>query len=214
MNDETAAGPAETPDAGGHPRGGPGEPAPLQARAHFLQNWNWSSVAQINGGLCERGRAQRGVNSETHAAVAADWEAQRATELTLLDTFRFLRTCHRRAPFLFFNGNTFAEIGRALATALFADLPFHRRKEAAAAVAHFITGVLDEELMAEAVETLSRSSDFNPGDRVQTLRGSTRGVIVRVLDDGRVAWHPDGMAGELTALPESLLPEKEAAAGS
>ena len=208
MADETATGPAETPDGGGRPRGSPGKPAPLQSRAQFLENWNWVSVTQINAGLCDRGRAQRGVNSETHAAVAAEWEEKRVAELTLLETFQFLKSCHRRAPFLFFNGNTFAEIGRALATALFADLPFQRRKEAASAVAHFITGVLAEELMVEAVESLSGSSTFKPGDRVKTLRGSTRGAIVRVLEDGRVVWRPEGTASELTGLPESLLPER------
>ena len=207
MPDETAHRPAETPDRGGHPPGGPGEPAPLQGRAQFLQNWDWPSVTQINAGLCERGRAQRGVNSETHAAVAADWEQKRASELTLLDTFQFLRSCHRRAPFLFFNGNTFAEIGRALATALFADLPFHRRKEASSAVAHFITGVLDEALMVQAVESLASVADLKPGDRVKTLRGTMRGVIVRVLEDGRVVWRPDGTEHDLTGLPESLLVE-------
>ncbi len=127
--------------------------------------------------------------------------------MTLLETLRFLRSCHRRAPFLFFNGNTFAEIGRALATALFSDLSLHRRKEAASAVAHFITGVLDEDLMRDAVETLCQSADFKPGDRVKTLRGSAHGAIVRVRGDGRVVWHPDGSESELIALPESLLPE-------
>jgi len=29
------------------------------------------------------------------------------------ETFDRLRAFHRKAPFLFFNGNTFAEIGRA-----------------------------------------------------------------------------------------------------
>jgi len=128
--------------------------------------------------------------------------------LTLLETFQFLKSCHRRAPFLFFNGNTFAEIGRALATALFSDLPFHRRKEAASAVAHFITGVLEEDLMVQAVKALSSSSDFKPGDRVKTLRGSLHGVIVHVLEDGHVVWRPDGTNNELTGLPESLLPDK------
>src|SRR5690348_16020090 len=110
MSDETANGSAEASNGGGHPRGGQGEPAPLQSRAKFLENWNWVSVTQINGGLCERGRAQRGFNSETHGAVEAEWEKVRASELTLLETFRFLKSCHRRAPFLFFNGNTFGEI--------------------------------------------------------------------------------------------------------
>ncbi len=127
--------------------------------------------------------------------------------MTLLETFQFLKSCHRRAPFLFFNGNTFAEIGRALATALFSDLPFHRRKEASSAVAHFITGVLAEDLMMATVESLSQSSDLKPGDRVKTLRGSTRGVIVRLLEDGKVVWRPDNTDSELIGLLESLLPE-------
>lgn len=209
MSNETAIGPAGAPDGGGHPQRSRGESAPLQSRAKFLQNWEWPSVTQIHDGLCERGRAQRGVNPETHAAVAEEWEKRRAAELTLLETFQFLKSCHRRAPFLFFNGNTFAEIGRALANALFSDLPFHRRKEASSAAAHFITGVLDQELMIEAIDALSQSSDLKPGDRVKTLRGSTRGVIVRILEDGRVVWRPDGVKSELTGLPESLLPEAE-----
>ena len=73
------------------------------------------------------------------------------------------------------------------------------------AVAHYIAGVLDRESMVEIVDGLWQSADFNPGDRVKTLRGSTLGVIVRVLPDGRMAWRPDGSQAELIALPESLL---------
>ena len=121
---------------------------------------------------------------------------------------QFLKSCHRRSPFLFFNGNTFAEIGRALATALFSDLPFHRRREASSAVAHFITGVLDQESMISAMDSLWEAASFAPGDRVKTLRGSTRGVILRLLEDGRVVWRPDRTESELMALPESLVREK------
>ncbi|HTB85526.1 MAG TPA: hypothetical protein VK742_17900 [Candidatus Sulfotelmatobacter sp.] len=207
MSDEAATGSAGTPDGGGRSPRGRGEPAPLQSRAKFLQNWNWASVAQINEGLCERGRAQRGVNTETHAAVAEEWEKRRASELSLLETFQFLKSCHRRAPFLFFNGNTFAEIGRALATALFSNLPFQRRKEVSSAAAHFITGVLDQELMVAAVDSLSEIADWKKGDRVKTLRGSLHGKILRVLDDGKIVWQPDGTKNELTALPENLTRE-------
>jgi hypothetical protein len=59
--------------------------------------------------------------------------------------------------------------------------------------------------MVEIVESLSQSADLKPGDRVKTLRGSARGVIVRILPDGRVVWRPDGSQGELTTLPESLV---------
>jgi hypothetical protein len=127
--------------------------------------------------------------------------------LTLEETVEFLKFCHRRAPFLFFNGNTFAEIGRALTNALFDDLPLVRRKEGASAVAHFITGVLDKESMAAIISSCTRSAQFLPGDRVRTLRGTLLRVIVRVLDDGRVVWRPDGHINELVALPESLSPE-------
>ncbi len=205
MSDEAANRFAGASDGGGHSGRSRGEPAPLQSRAKFLQNWDWASVTQINGGLCERGRAQRGINPETHAAVAEEWEKRRASELTLLATFQFLQTCHRRAPFLFFNGNTFAEIGRALATALFQNLPFHRRKEVSSAAAHFITGVLDLKSMTDIIESLCESAEFKTGDRVKTLRGSTRGVILRILDDGKIVWQPDKSKSELTALPESLL---------
>ena len=208
MTNEAAIGSAGTPDGGRHPQRGRSQPAPLQSRAKFLENWDWLSVTRINGGLCERGRAQRGVNKETHASVAEEWEKQRTSELTLLETFRFLRSCHRRAPFLFFNGNTFAEIGRALANALFSDLAFHRRKEASSAVAHFVTGVLEEDMMVEVVDTLSETADWKLGDRVKTLRGSLHGKILRVLNDGRIVWQPDGTTSELTALPESLCMEK------
>jgi hypothetical protein len=199
MENETEIGPGETPHSGGHSRGSRGQSAPLQSRAKFLENWSWTSVTQINGGLCERG-----LNTETHAAVAAEWEKNRRSELTLLDTFRFLKSCHRRAPFFFFNGNTFAEIGRALANALFSDLSFHRRKEASSAAAHFSTGVLDEDMMIDAVDTLSVSADWKPGDRVKTLRGSLHGKILRVLEDGKIVWQPHGTNSELTTLPESL----------
>ena len=209
MSDETAIGPAGATDSGRYSQRGRGQPAPLQSRAKFLENWDWLSVTQINGGLCERGRAQRGINKETHAATAEEWEKRRASELTLLETFQFLKSCHRRAPFLFFNGNTFAEIGRALANALFSDLAFHRRKEASSAVAHFITGVLDEDAMIDAIDTLSATADWKPGDRVKTLRGSLHGKILKVLKDGRIVWQPVGTTSELTALPESLCVDKK-----
>ncbi len=64
--------------------------------------------------------------------------------------------------------------------------------------------MLDEDLMISAVESLSQAADWKPGDRVKTLRGTTRGVILKLLEDGRIVWRPDGSRTELTALPESL----------
>jgi hypothetical protein len=45
------------------------------------------------------------------------------------------------------------------------------------------------------------------GDRVKTLRGTSHGLVKRVLADGRVVWQADGSSVELTALPGTLLKE-------
>ena len=128
--------------------------------------------------------------------------------MTLGEALDFLFQCHRGAPFLFFNGNTFGEIARRIVDAVFIEFPLARRREAASLAAHYVAGVLDRESMESGLITLAELAEFQPGDRVKTLRGSTRGVIVRLLPDGRVAWQPDGSHSELVALPESLLREK------
>ncbi len=61
--------------------------------------------------------------------------------------------------------------------------------------------------MAEIVESLSKTSELKPGVRVKTLRGSTHGIVLRLLEDGRVVWRADNTETELTGLPEALLPE-------
>ncbi len=204
MPDETPNRPDPVRNPGGSTPGGAGEHSPLQARAAFLANWNWESVIRHNRGVCERGRAQHGKNSESFTAVGREWEERRLVATTLGETLDYLRTCHRRAPFLFFNGNTFADIARTFSDYLFAELQHGRRREATSVVAHYVAGVLDRESMAQILEELCQAADFQPGDRVKTLRGSLRGVILRVLPDGRVAWRADSGA-ELVALPESLL---------
>lgn len=206
MPDETPTRPSGTPDDGGHRRGGAGEQSPLQARAAFFKNWNWQSVTDLNGRLCARGGAQHGVNSESGAAAGASWEAGRGVERSLAEALDELRAYHRRAPFLFFNGNTFADIARGLAALIFRELPALRLKELTSAVAHYVAGVLDREAMVAIIDELCRSAAFGVGDRVKTMRGSLRGVITRVLEDGRVAVRAEGSASELFCLPESLLP--------
>ena len=82
-----------------------------------------------------------------------------------------------------------------MALAVFRDLPAIRQKEVASAIAHYIAGVLDREAMIAVVDSLTHSANLQVGDRVKTLRGSMRGVIVRMLDDGRVALRRDGGGG-------------------
>jgi hypothetical protein len=108
---------------------------------------------------------------------------------------------------LFFNGNTFAEIGRAIVNALFYDLPLIRRKEVASAAAHYVTGVMRRGEMEAMFRSAVRLPSFIPGDRVRTLRGSASGEIIAILDDGRVKWRTES-GSELIATAESLLPDE------
>ncbi len=98
-------------------------------------------------------------------------------------------------------------MARQITAAIFADLPTGRRREVMSAVAHYIAGVLPWEAMTGIIESLAEAADWKAGDRVKTLRGSLHGVIVRILEDGRVTWQPDGLASALTAMPESLCRE-------
>lgn len=204
MNDEAQAGSAQTPDGGGRRRGSPSDGSPFQSRAPFLQVWDWQSVVRINRGACERGSAQHGIGPETGPACEESWKRDQHQETSLIEVLDLLRGYHRKAPFLFFNGNTFAAMARQLAEALFRELPVVRRREVISAFAHYVAGVLDRDSMMDAVSSLCAVADLAPGDRVQTLRGTTRGTIVRVLEDGRVVWKPEGVDTELTGLPESL----------
>src|SRR5438093_10881943 len=104
MADETKIGPSGAPDRGGHPRGGSGEQSPLQARAEFLKNRSWDLVVGLNRGACARGGAQHGQNSESYAAVEAEWRQKQSATDSLAETIEFLRQCHRRAPFRWIPG--------------------------------------------------------------------------------------------------------------
>jgi hypothetical protein len=87
------------------------------------------------------------------------------------------------------------------------ELPYTRLREASSAIAHYIAGVLDRDAMIEIVESLCHTASFKPGDRVSTLRGTSHGIILRVLDDGRIVWKADGSTMEMEALPENLVVE-------
>ncbi len=57
--------------------------------------------------------------------------------------------------------------------------------------------------MTQMILSLCENAELLPGMRVKTLRGTTHGVVVRLLDDGRVVWRTES-GTELIALPEAL----------
>ena len=138
MPDETEIGSAGASDRPRHTGRGDRNSSPFQTRAAFVQNWDWQSIVGINRGTCERSRAQHGFNSETGGTCAAEWEARRREIVTFGEALDRLKSFHRKAPFLFFNGNTFAAIARQLALALFSDLPAIRKREISSVIAPFL----------------------------------------------------------------------------
>jgi hypothetical protein len=208
MPDEVPTRPSEEAHSGNAHGERAGQQSPLQVRAAFIENWSWEFIDSFNRGSCERGRAQFGHNRETHERVRQQWEETRRRELTFRELLEFLFQCHRAAPFLFFNGNTFAEVARRVTDTLLAEFPLSRRREAASLAAHFVAGILDWDSFRMGIDSLVEPADFKPGDRVRTLKGSAHGIIVRVFPDGRVLWKLANSSSELIASPESLLREE------
>ena len=160
---ETPPGPSGAADGARPPRGGLGEQLALQTRAQFFKNWGWDTVVSLNRGACARGGAQHGANPQAGSACQVRWEEIRLTTLSLLEALDFLRGQHKSAPFLFFNGNTFADFGRRICDALFGDLPSSRRREIASAVAHYIAGVLDRASIGRRRRIPMRIRRLRPG---------------------------------------------------
>jgi hypothetical protein len=209
MSDETEIRSGGEADAGNGDGERSGEQSPLQGRAAFIKNWGWQFVTSFNRGSCDRGKAQFGHNPEAHDRIRQRWEAIHTQAMTLGEALDFLFQCHRGAPFLFFNGNTFGEIARRIVDAVFIEFPLARRRQAGSLAAHYVAGVLDWHSMEMGLIALAELADFQTGDVVRTLKGSTRGTVKQILPDGRVVWQPEGSGAELIALPESLLREKQ-----
>jgi len=186
---------------------GGSEQPPLQCRARFLENWDWQAITNLNRRLCEGRRAQHGPNPESHAACQKEWEALQKESLTFLEVTGHLRDFHRRAPFLFFNGNTFAELGRGLSYALFADVIAVRKKQLASLVAHFIAGVpeVDEVALRTGLKELTRLEDFQVGDKITTLQKTLSGIVTKINKDGGIVWKCDQTGAVMTGTPQSLL---------
>jgi len=206
---EDARGPDGGLNTSGGSGGRAGESAPLQCRARFLKNWPWISVADNNRGLCERGKANFGTSRETHDATQAEWEKFRHSEITLENTLDFLQFCHRSAPFLNFNGNTFSAIGRIIVQRGFVEFSPQRAKLIGSAVGHYVAGTLDKNALTSFFNEMVAEPAFEIGTRVTTLKKSLRGVVKSITKEGDVVWQPDRSNTTLTTTPSGLLPEQQ-----
>ena len=120
----------------------------------WLKDWPWQTVATINAALCKEKKALHKATSDGHAAAMKLWEAARNRELTLQETLDLCRKCHKLAPFCFYNGNTFAAIGRTLIQDLLPKLPPMKAHSFRSVVGHYIAGTIGAKEMTDALDDL------------------------------------------------------------
>ena len=120
----------------------------MDAKPYFAST-PWDVLEDINSALCQGGGHQVGRTSEGYAPAQELWEKNRASSLTFLQAADLCRECHRLAPFLFLNGNTFASCARIALQPAISRLPLVQQTVARAALGHYIAGTIRrDELVA------------------------------------------------------------------
>jgi hypothetical protein len=122
----------------------------------WLKDWPWTTVVTINAALCKEKQALHQPTSDGYEPARKIWEEARSRELTLREVFDLCRRCHRLAPFCFYNGNTFAAIGRTLIQGLLEKLPPVQAHSFRSVVGHYIAGTAGAREMSEALKDLDR----------------------------------------------------------
>ena len=113
-----------------------------EAAAPWLLAWPWENVVAMNRDLCAARNALHKATA-ANAEVQAEWKPRVEKIFTIADLLRFLLWCHRKAPFCFYNGNTFAAIARQVIGTL--PLPPENAGPLRSAAGHFVAGVLSKE---------------------------------------------------------------------
>jgi hypothetical protein len=127
-------------------------------RAEWLASIAWEHVEALNERLCKEGRAQHGRSRDGYAVTMAAWNAARKRgAIPFADVLRLCRDCHRLAPFLFYNGNTFAAIVRLLSDRL--PLGLAERARIRQLAGHMVAGTLPHEAEAELLVTLRQEGN-------------------------------------------------------
>ena len=124
-------------------------------KKRWLRDWPWATVVTINAGLCQAKNALHKPTSDGHARAQEIWESSRPRELTLREVLDLCRRCHQLAPFCFYNGNTFAAIGRTLIQDLLSKMPPVKAHGFRSVVGHYIAGTAGADELRQALEDLA-----------------------------------------------------------
>jgi len=120
----------------------------------WLKDWPWETVVTINAALCKEKQALHKPTSDGYDPAKKLWEKSRARELTLREVFQICRQCHKLAPFCFYNGNTFAAIGRTLIQDLLHKMPPVKAHTFRSVVGHYIAGTVGDAELEKAFESV------------------------------------------------------------
>ena len=123
-------------------------------KRQWLKDWPWTTVVTINAGLCQEKKALHKNTSDGYEPAKRLWEKSRGQELTLRETLDVCRQCHKLAPFCFYNGNTFAAIGRTLIQALLRKMTPARAHSFRSVVGHYIAGTIGEADLTKTLKDL------------------------------------------------------------
>lgn len=123
-------------------------------KRQWLKDWPWQTVVVINAGLCKEKKALHKPTSDGYAPTQKLWESACARELTLRETLDICRRCHQLAPFCFYNGNTFAAIGRTLIQDILQKLQPDKAHTLRSVVGHYIAGTAGSEELAKVLKDL------------------------------------------------------------
>jgi hypothetical protein len=121
----------------------------------WLEEWPWETVLAINAGLCKEKRALHKPTSDGYKPAEKLWKESQFRELTLRETIEICRQCHKLAPFCFYNGNTFAAIGRTLIQELLHKLSPVKAHSIRSVVGHYIAGTTGEDELSKALDGLA-----------------------------------------------------------
>ena len=123
-------------------------------KRHWLKDWPWQTVVAINAGLCKEKKALHKPTSDGYAPAQKLWEFAGQRELTLRETLDICRRCHKLAPFCFYNGNTFAAIGRTLIQDMLQKLSPVQAHTLRSVVGHYIAGTAGADELGKVLDDL------------------------------------------------------------
>jgi hypothetical protein len=121
----------------------------------WLKDWPWESVLAINVALCKQKKALHKPTAEGYEPTQKLWDESRSLKISLRTALQVCRQCHKLSPFCFYNGNTFAAIGRTIIQDMLRDLSPTKAHAIRSVVGHYIAGTTGEKELEQSLRELA-----------------------------------------------------------